>query len=58
MFVLAVNVLGVFTKLRKTTISLVISVRPSVHMEQLGPHWTYFDENMIFRCFHKSVEKI
>jgi hypothetical protein len=26
------------------TISFVMSVCPSVHMEQLGFHWTYFDE--------------
>jgi hypothetical protein len=38
--------LGVFSKLRKATISFVIFVRPSVclsvRMEQLGSHWTYF----------------
>jgi hypothetical protein len=36
--------LNVFAKLRKATISFVMSVRPSVHMEQLGSHWTYFHE--------------
>jgi len=36
--------LGVFAKLRKATISFVMSVRPSVCMEQLGSHWTDFDE--------------
>jgi hypothetical protein len=30
--------LGAFAKLRKATISFVMSVRPSVRMEQLGFH--------------------
>ena len=34
--------LGAFAKLWKTTISFVMSVCPSVHMEQLGSHWTDF----------------
>jgi hypothetical protein len=33
-----------FTKLRKVTISFVMSARPSVHMEQLGSHKTDFHE--------------
>ena len=38
-----------FAKLLKATISYVMSVRPSVRlsparMEQLGSHWTDFDE--------------
>jgi len=33
-----------FTKLRKATISFVMSVRPFVRMEQLGSHWTDFHE--------------
>jgi hypothetical protein len=42
--------LGVFTKLRRATISFVVSVsvclfvRPSVRMEQLGFYWTDFHE--------------
>ena len=36
--------LGAFAKLRKTTISFVMSVRPSYRMEQLGSHWTDFHE--------------
>jgi hypothetical protein len=40
--------LGAFAKLRKATISFVmsvcLSVCPSVRMEQLGFHWTYFYE--------------
>jgi hypothetical protein len=33
---------GAFAKLRKTTISFVMSVSPSVRMEQHGSHWTDF----------------
>ena len=36
--------LGAFAKLRKATVSLVMSVRPSVRMGQLGFHWTDFRE--------------
>jgi hypothetical protein len=35
-------VLGAFAKLRKASISFVISVRLSVRMEQLCFHWTKF----------------
>jgi hypothetical protein len=33
---------GAFAKFREVTISFVMSVRPSVHMKQLGSHWTDF----------------
>jgi hypothetical protein len=33
---------GAFTKERKQTISVLISLRPSVLVEQLGSHWTDF----------------
>ena len=36
--------LGAFAKLRKARISVVMSVCPSVRMEQLGSHWTDFDK--------------
>jgi len=40
--------LGAFAKLRKVTISFImsicLSVPPSVRMEQLGSHWTDFHE--------------
>jgi hypothetical protein len=36
--------LGAFAKLRKTTILFVMSVHPSVLMEQLGSHRTDFHE--------------
>jgi len=36
--------LGAFAKLRKATNSFVMSVRPSVRMEQLGSHWKELHE--------------
>jgi len=39
-----VTVLGPFSKLRKATISFVMSFCPSVRMEQLGSNWTDFHE--------------
>jgi hypothetical protein len=49
--------LGVFWKLRKATISFVmsvrLSVRPSVHTEQLGSHWTDFHEIWYLKNFSK-----
>ena len=53
---------GAFAKLRKATISFVMSVsspvRPSVHMEQLGSHLTDFNEIWYVSSFRKCVEKI
>ena len=45
-------------KLRKETRNFIMSVCPSVRMEQLGFHWTDFDETWYLRLFRKSVEKI
>jgi hypothetical protein len=50
--------LGVLPKLRKATISFVMSVRLYVRMEQLGSHWTDFHEIWYLYIFRKSVEKI
>jgi hypothetical protein len=36
--------LGALAKLRKATISFVMSVRLSVFIEQFGSHWTNFQE--------------
>ena len=36
--------LGAFAKLRKVTVSFVMSVCPSVRVKQLGSHWTEFHE--------------
>jgi hypothetical protein len=43
--------LGAFAKLRKTASSFVVSVRPSVRMEQLGSHWTDFHEKWHLSIF-------
>jgi len=47
-----------FAKLRKATISFVMSVRPSVHTEQLCSHWTDFHEIRYLIIFRKLSEKI
>jgi hypothetical protein len=41
------ELLVAFAKLGKSTISFVMSVRPSVRMEQLGSHWRDFHEIFI-----------
>ena len=47
------------TKLRKATISFVISVRPSfAHMEQLRSHWTDLHGISYLSIVQKYVEKI
>ena len=50
--------LGALAELRKTTISFVMPVRPSVRMEQLDSHWKDFHEIWYLIIFRKSVEKI
>jgi hypothetical protein len=51
--------LGSFVKLLKATISCVMSVRPFVHMEQLGSHWTDFHGIYYLSIFfEKLVKKI
>ena len=55
--------LDAIAKLRKATIassrlSVCLSVRPSVHMEQLGSHWADFHEILYLRIFRKSRQKI
>jgi len=49
---------GEFEKLRKATISLAMSVRPSVRMDQLGSHWKDFHEIWYMKVFRKTIEKI
>jgi hypothetical protein len=50
--------LGAFAKLQKKTIIFVMSVRLSLRIQQLGSHWTDFQEIWNLRSFRKSVEKI
>ena len=65
------SLLGVLTKLRKATISFVmssvclsvcpsvsLSVRPSVCIEQLDSNWTDVHEIWYLSIFRNSVEKI
>jgi len=51
------GLLGSFAELRKATISFAMFVRPSVHMEQLGSHWTDFHDLSCWSIFRRSVEK-
>jgi hypothetical protein len=50
--------IGAFAKLRKASISFVMSVHPSVRMKQLGSHWTDFHEILYLSISRSSVEKI
>jgi hypothetical protein len=52
------SILGALAKLLKTTVIFAMSVCPSIGMEQLGSHWTNFDEIRYLSCFRKSVEKV
>ena len=52
------TVLGSFAWMWKTTVSLIMSVCPSVWVEQLGSHWTDLYEIWYLRIFKKFVEKI
>jgi hypothetical protein len=52
------NFFGAFEKLRKATISFVMSVHQSVRVEQLDSHWTDFHEICFLSVFfRKSVEE-
>jgi hypothetical protein len=53
-----ITILGAFAKLRKTTLSFVMSVCPSVRTEQLGPQWMGFLKIGSLIILRKSVEKI
>jgi hypothetical protein len=53
-----VEFLEVFANLRKATISFIMSVCPSVRMEQLDSHWTDFVKILYLTIFRKSLGKI
>jgi hypothetical protein len=61
-FHLSTSFVSAFSKLRRATVSLVMSIRLSVClcvcMQQFGSHWTDMDKIWYFRLFLKSVEKI
>jgi hypothetical protein len=48
---------GAFAKLRKATISFVMSVRPPARMEQLGCHLTDFHKILSLPVFRNSGEE-
>jgi len=53
-----IYILGAFAKLRKATISSVLSYRLPVRMQQLGSHWTNFHGILYLSVFRKYVKKI
>jgi hypothetical protein len=57
-YILIHSFLGAFAKLRKATISFVMSICPSVRMEQPGSHWTDFHEISYLSIFRTSVGNI
>ena len=44
--------------MRKATVNCVMPVRLSVHMEQLGSHWTGSNDIWYLKIFLKSDKKI
>ena len=49
--------LSALAKLRKATISLIMSVCPSVRTEQLGYNWMDFHLNLIFEFFFENLSR-
>jgi hypothetical protein len=59
--ILAIRILmflGATAKLRKASMSFVMSIRPYVRMEQLGSHWTNFHDILYYSIFRKNVSKV
>ena len=50
--------LGALAKLLKATTDFVMSVCPSVHMEQRGYHWTAFREILCMSILRKSLKEL
>ena len=48
--------LGAFPELRKATIRFLLSVRPSVPMEQFGSHWTDF-QDILYLIFFENLSR-
>jgi len=53
-----IKILDALIKLRKATISFVMSVRPSVRIEQLVSYWTGFHEIWYLSIFRKKILRI
>jgi hypothetical protein len=51
------SLLGMFAKLRKVAIFFVVSVLPTVRMEQLRSHCTFLNEIWYLNIFRKYVNK-
>ena len=50
--------LGAFAKLQKATVNIIMFVRLSACMEQLGSHWTDFRDFFYLRIFRKICREI
>jgi hypothetical protein len=50
------TVLDAFAKFSRAILSFVVCL--SVRMEQLGSHWTHFQEISYLNIFRKSVENV
>jgi len=48
---------GAFANFRKATLNFVMSVCPSVRMEQLGSHWMDFRELRYFNIFFENLSR-
>ena len=49
--------LDIFTRVRKIVMSVCLSVGLSVCMEQLGSHWTDFDEIRYVKLFSRNMSR-
>jgi hypothetical protein len=57
MNVLCTSFLDISKKLRKVTICIIMSLSPSVYMEQLGSHWVDCNESWYLSIFQNPLEK-
>jgi len=49
--------LGAFAQFREATVSFVMSVRPSVRMQQIGSNWMDFHKIWYFKYFFQNLSK-
>ena len=54
---IAWEIFGAFAKLRKATISFIVSASLSVRIEQFGSHWTDFHEIRYQSTIRTPVDK-
>jgi hypothetical protein len=55
--IIELRFLGAFAKLRQATVSFVMSVCPSIRVDQLGSQWMNFHVISYLSVLHKFVEK-